>query len=333
MSDDKKADWLDYAKAICIFFMIFNHSTIWSTSVEDYTLKDNPLANIIVSYSFFGWFSLMIPTLSGCSFYRTVNGLAKKDIFIISSILILSGFLLNIIVWGFRYAFEWDALQTIGISYLIIYFFHKSLSDIWLFFVSIIFLVITRNTFAWPENYLTTVLFGNDSGTSYWPIFPWFFTIVFGFIFMKVQNYKKPYFNFVVFLFSLLFITISYQTGNLFPQLAKNNVWGGALFQVMYLHIVGLVGVFGILFLFSLYCERAQTLAKLIRKISKNIFWIYVTHIMLGYSFSALFLNTFSWFKSATFFVFVLTTSILISFGVDKILSTRLYISLKKESE
>jgi hypothetical protein len=331
MSYATKANWLDYVKVTCVFFMVFIHTFIWSTSFEDHTLKETPLSDIIISYSFFGWFALLIPMLSGCSLYGSIDRINTRNIIKISLILILSGFFLNGVVWGIKYMFEWDALHTIGVSYLIIYLFHRFANDTILFLFSLLFLVITKDTFSLSDNYLKTVLFGDASGSSYWSLFPWFFTIVFGFIFMKTHLLQKKFFALGVFIVSAFLLVVSYSSGHLFPHLIREDIWGSSVFQISYLHILGLIGVFGVLYLIGLFLEEKQIFSAIIRKVSKNIFWIYIIHVTLGYYFSLVIFDSFSWFRSFFFFVFILSISVFSSFLIDAVLSKRYYISIKKE--
>ncbi|MEZ4749595.1 MAG: heparan-alpha-glucosaminide N-acetyltransferase domain-containing protein [Bdellovibrionota bacterium] len=79
--------------------------------------------------------------------------------------------------------FEW-MLYFVGLSYLIIGIALKLTTIPVLIVMGLLSMFATdilRDLWASSNSFMTGVLIGNDSGFFFWPFFPWFATLIFGF--------------------------------------------------------------------------------------------------------------------------------------------------------
>ena len=199
---------LDAMKALCVLAMVTFHSIFWLLTFDDQSFisKDilmfqsstNPFLIILSFVAIFGLLPPMIPMTAGAALrfhlrkwwtagFSKMNGKYPWNILIKRTFFIVAiGFILNLLAWGLDDLFSWDVLFFIAFSFLLITIISKFLSIYVLMTISIAGILITpyvRKIFLnFDEFYMGVILTGDLMGDHFWPIFPWIFLVIFGFV-------------------------------------------------------------------------------------------------------------------------------------------------------
>ncbi|MAE42753.1 hypothetical protein CMO93_03205 [Candidatus Woesearchaeota archaeon] len=322
---------LDIAKFICVALMIFIHSVFWIVTTQDEIMStQNNIYPIIINLVFLGLFPMSIPAVAGASLRihfskywknNKIKGYPFKHILKVSSFIIILGFIMNFLAFGIEDLFSWDALQFIGISFITITLLLKFFSISSVFFAGALTLFtaeIVRNSLSdYNSNYLAAIFIGNSSGFFFWPFFPWFSTITFGFLAAHYYiKYKDNIASRIIFIITgLLLLGISFLRKELLPVIDSSNVWGATIFQPKVGFILAIMGSFSLLIVFSnLLSEKIHPKKYgIINSYSKGILWIYILHIIIGFNLSLLFKALFSPLVAIILLLLVL---FLISWGI-----------------
>ncbi len=294
----------DFAKFLCVFFMVFVHCSFWLISVDDKNVNiDNFLFPIINNSMFLGLFPLSIPFFAGVTLKLHLNKFLKNQtihsypfsmLVKISVFLIAASFLMNLFTWGIRFL-EWDVLQFIAISFMFIVIILKFLNHAFLVIITFAILFLSpylRDILINYDNFFTAILVGTQRRESFWPFFPWFFTISIGyfaahyyFAFKNLLYWKIG----ITFLGLLLFL-VGLLSGSMSIMLDPKNIWGSNIFQPSNRFILGIVGFSFLLLTFSIEISDRFEFSQygIVNSFSKGILWIYLLHTVFGVHFSLL---------------------------------------------
>jgi len=209
----------------------------------------------------------------------------KRSVF-----LIILGYLVNLLTWGKGEFFDWDVLQFIGVSFVVLLIIVRffPIWFLWVPLAAVLFLAplmrVVLNSF--NLNYFAAVLVGNNEGSFFWPFFPWFSFIVYGFLvshyILTCVNKKKIYF--VLQISSLIILVYALYNSSLFVSDDIRNIWGPGVFQAPALTLLADIGVFNLLLIFADVLIKIKTsVFGIFNTFSKGILWIYVLHIPVGY--------------------------------------------------
>ena len=111
---------LDYLKSICIIAMILTHAAIWCLSFQDFKIiSQSRLLSYVKLMPLLGLLPMMLPILAGISLSKLFNS-SKKTPLIYGLSLIIIGFVFHFLIWGHQVRIEWDVLQFIGLSLLVL---------------------------------------------------------------------------------------------------------------------------------------------------------------------------------------------------------------------
>jgi len=283
--------------------MIFIHTIFWLVSDQDVRISTSSFVMPIVEQSMLlGLLPLSIPITAGCMLrmhlqpYWGSPGLgdyALSKIVGIALLLVLLGFLMNTLAFGLNSSFEWDVLQFMALAYVVMALLLK-VFPVWVLAVIGVYILLASEFVAsvWPtvaDHFLLNLWF-SSSPAVFWPFFPWFSVVVFGFFVAHLYVQRPDLFVRVLGPVSVLLMVFSILMGDFVPVLDRNNIWGSGIFQPSPFFMLGLMGFFGALITLSGVCMArfAPSLSNtsLINCYSKSILWIYLLHIVIGYRLS-----------------------------------------------
>ncbi|MCB0405953.1 MAG: DUF1624 domain-containing protein [Bdellovibrionales bacterium] len=296
---DLRQRWvgLDIAKALCVLVMVFIHSSFWLITSQDEVMNTQSFMYPIVTHTtFLGLFPLSLPATAGCGLRLYLDRLQSvgkeleiRTLLKTSAAIMVLGYAMTVLTWGFSQGFEWDVLHFVGLSYLVIGLALKVTTIPVLIIMGLLSMFATdvlRELWASSNTFVTGVLIGNDSGFFFWPFFPWFATLVFGFalahFFLETKNSRV--FQGASMGMGVLFIAFSLWLGDFFLILNPESVWGENVFRPRIGFIIGLMGFFSALVTFGQWLGEKGRWADsdFIQSFSKGILWIYLIHIIVG---------------------------------------------------
>lgn len=291
---------LDIVKAVGVFLMIVLHVIVWWYIPQDYggsQIQDSfyfflPFLKLI------GLFVVVIPIAAGTSLRFYLEQLRTKSrkekivrIVRKSLVLILLGYMMNFLAWGYEEFLDWDVLQFIGVGFLILIFMYRFLNIgfFWIVGIAVLFSapylrVLLDN---WKLDYFVAILISNNEGSFFWPFFPWFSFLVYGFLIAHIyinHKTKKNIYSALVVTSILILIAAVYKN-ELFVRDIITNIWGAGVFQAPTLTLLGDISIFNLLLVFSDIFLKKLKMAKFgfLSTFSKGILWIYILHIIIGY--------------------------------------------------
>ncbi|MFH1558917.1 MAG: heparan-alpha-glucosaminide N-acetyltransferase domain-containing protein [Patescibacteria group bacterium] len=265
-SDRQIKDWpaLSVVKFVCLAVLIFVHAHM--ALITDSGVVINPFGffyKTTSSFMFLGLFLFILPIIAGAILRMDldkefVQGKLRKDyglgkIIRVAIFLSLTGFFMNMITFGFGYTFSWNVLQLVGLSFIIIVFLMKKFSVRavgWLGLVTLLAAGPLRNILgSWDYLYFVGIFIGVNNAYVFWPFFPWFGVVVFGFL---TAHYYLKYKDSIKFRASLLvmgaaLILIAILRGEISPHLDPNYIWGSSLFQPKIGWVFASLGLFCLL--------------------------------------------------------------------------------------
>lgn len=290
---------LDIVKAVGVLLMTVLHVIVWWYIPQDYggsQIQDS-FYFFLPFLKFIGLFVIIIPITAGASlrFYlRAGNKLRKENVIKITArsiFLVVLGYLMNFLAFGYEEFLDWDILQFIGVGFLILAFIYNyfHISIMWILgIVVLVFAPYLRVLLDnWKLNYFIAVLISNNEGNFFWPFFPWFSFLVYGFliahIYIKHKNKKKIYSTLTI--ASIVILVFAIYKNELFFHVIMTNVWGPEVFQAPTLTLLGDISIFNLLLVFSDIFLKKIKRAKFgfLNTLSRGILWIYILHIISGY--------------------------------------------------
>lgn len=303
-SDSQTTTWpaLDVVKFVCVTMMVFIHAHM-ALITDSYRIINTHgfFYQITNKLMFLGLFLTALPMIAGAVLRMNNNrnfGETIKTAIFIS----LLGFLMNMITWGAGYTFSWNILQLIGLSFIVIVFLEKEFSHRAVFWVSLIvvFLAVPLRNFlgTLDYNYFVSIFIGADNGFIFWPFFPWFGVVGFGFLFahyyLKYKDSLK--FRMSAMLAGIGLLAIAVFRHEISPSLGSKYVWNSSLFQPAIGWVLASMGLFLVLVAVGSFLFNKIKLKKygIINSYSKGILWIYVAQMFVSYKLSFLVKNFFS---------------------------------------
>lgn len=301
-SNSEKIDWpgLDVMKFLCILFMIITHA-YWSLfTFEDKIMITNPnVFEFFKNMRFIGIFPLMIPFTAGCIFRLTVplnsaNRLPLSQFITISIsavVIGLVGFCMNVLSAGPGSFFEWNVLQFIGVSFIVIGVLVRYFPMYSVLIAGAVVLMgsVPLRTYlgTLPHHYWIMILTGDTTGFHAWPFFPWFSTVALGFMgahyYLKYHNYGAKLTR-VGIGCGLLFLVLPILKNQLTVPFDPEGITGSAVFQPPIVFVLYIMGLACLLTIGVTMYFRNRRLPRygIINCFSKGILWIYLIHMVVG---------------------------------------------------
>ncbi|EKE19128.1 MAG: hypothetical protein ACD_9C00124G0002 [uncultured bacterium] len=297
---------LNFVKFVCVAVMVFVHSHLILITDRSYSIADTSgfFYGITSKTMFVGLFLFILPIIAGAIFRmdlgaRIVNGrlidYSFKKVVRIAIFLTLAGFFMNFLTANIKYLFSWNILQLMALSLIIVVALLKFISIRAVFLLGLVTLIAAeslRNFLSDSHFYFINILIGGDKGFIFWPFFPWFSVIVFGFLFahlyLKYEDNIK--FRIGALVAGVAFLAIAAFRGEISPYLDPEYVWGASLFQPKIGLVLASMGLFSVLVVVANYVFSNVQLKKygIVNSYSKGILWIYVIQMFANYKLAAL---------------------------------------------
>lgn len=292
---------LSVVKFVCVAMMIFVHAHLVLIT-DDYAITDTAgfFYKVTSDFMFVGLFLFTLPIISGAilrmDFGEHIVGeklvdYSLKKVIRAAIFLILAGFFMNAITWTVWYIFSWNVLQLIAVSFVVIALLLKMFSTRIVFLFGAITLLAAepfRNFFGnVSHSYFASILLGADNCYVFWPFFPWFSVVAFGFLFAHFYLKHKDSLKFRISAISVavLFLGIAIVRGEISPLLDPKYIWGPSLFQPKIGLVLATMGLFCLLTVIANLFFNNINLKKygIINSYSKGILWIYVFQMFASY--------------------------------------------------
>ena len=328
--DRQRKDWpaLSVIKFVCVAVMIFVHAHM-ALVTEGFAIADTTFFYKATSnLMFLSLFLFALPIIAG--FILRVDfdeyfvggklrNYSFKKIIKVAIFLVAAGFFMNLVTAGARYLFSWNILQLIGLSFVIITALLKVFSTRAVFWLGTIILFAAeplRNFLgSFDHFYFVGVLIGGDKGFMFWPFFPWFSVIAFGFLFahfyLKHQDSRK--FKVGALAVGLAFLAVAIFRNEISPYLNPTYVWGLSIFQPKIGLVLASMGFFCVLTVLSNFFFNNIHLKKygIVNSYSKGVLWIYVILMFASYRLSFL-IKRFFPMNEPSFAYFILPVSMIL---------------------
>jgi len=342
MNDHGKYTAIEIIKFMCVAVMIFVHAHIVLIT-DGYAISDTSgfFYRITSDLMFLCLFIMILPILAGIVYGINKNFDIKKTLKS-GLFLVLLGFLMNAFTWSIFYIFSWNILQFIALSFFVLAILIKFFSTKFIFLVGLLSIIIAeplRNILSdLSNNYLIGIFIGADNHYMFWPFFPWFGLVAFGFVFIRIyEKYKNEYmFNLLSGVLGLILILPAIIKNEISPFLDPVYIWGPSLFQPQTLLVVAALGAFLCLITISNFLFKDIELSKygIINSYSKGILWIYVIQMFVSFKLSFVIKEYFSMEgPSLAYFIlpiFMLIFSWIIGALGIKLFTERIVIKIKK---
>lgn len=275
---------LDIVKFICVLALIWTHAHFALIS-DFYRISDTSgfFYKISEKFMFLSLFVMMLPVLAGAALKISGNLEVKKTVRL-AVLMAFFGFLMNMLTWGPGYAFSWNVLQFLGLSFIVISFLVNYFSTREVFLLSLLVLFSAeplRNFLAgFSDIYLVSIFTGADNQYIFWPFFPWFSLVGLGFVFAHLyERYENSKgFNMSILSVGLILILIAILRNEASPFLDPSYVWGPSLFQPKSGFVLAVIGLFCVLISAANIFFNDIKFRKygIISSYSRGILWIYM---------------------------------------------------------
>jgi hypothetical protein len=308
----KKWTALSVVKFVCVAFMLFIHAHMVLIT-QSYAIANTSgfFYKVTSNLMFLGLFLFTLPIIAGAILRMDFSGhiirgklenYNLKNIIRVSVLLFLAGFFMNVITWGIWYIFSWNVLQLIGLSFIVIAILLRVFSIRAVFLVGLIAVFAAqplRNLLAGHGfNYFTSIFVGADNAFIFWPFFPWFGIVAFGFLFAHYYLEYKDSINFRInaIILGIILVASAVFRGEISPYLDPKYIWGPSIFQPKIGLVFASAGVFCIMVVLSnIFFNKAHFKKYgIINSYSKGILWIYVLQMFASYKLSFLIKRFFS---------------------------------------
>lgn len=354
-SDFVAKEWpaLSVVKFVCVAMMIFVHAHL-ALITDSYVIADTSgfFYKVTSDFMFVGLFLFTLPIISGAILrmdfgVNIINEKLKdysfKKVLMTAIFLILAGFFMNAITWSAWYIFSWNVLQLIALSFIVIAVLVKFFSTRAVLLLGMITLIAAeplRNFLGnMDHSYFGGILVGANNAYVFWPFFPWFSVVAFGFLFAHYFLKYKDSFNFRISAIGIgiLFLAIAIFRGEISPYLDPKYIWGPSIFQPKIGLVLAAMGLFCVLVVGANFLFRDIKLRKygIVNCYSKGILWIYVIQMFASYKLSFLVKSFFPMDKPSLVYFILPVVMLLLSWLVGalsiKLLQEKLIVvRLKK---
>jgi len=283
--------------------MIVIHVFFWLLSSKDVSLSAEGLAfqEWITKLVYLGYFPLSLPILAGAMHRVRDEAIPegrKHDILKagkISLVLVLLGYLMNALAWGWSYFWDWDVLGFIGVSFLLMTLALK-VSRYLLYGAGLSAVLLNKAAYTFVSQlpaglkgtYLVNVIASTSAHSFYWPLVPWFCLPVFGYFIYDFllspalrEGRKTAIFYGITCAALLGLLALSKPAPWRFDPA---HIWGAWLFHPGSATLYAIMAIF---VFFSAACyysyHHLEKLQWLTRPFGAGILWIYLFQEIAGY--------------------------------------------------
>ena len=290
---------IDAIKGVGVIAMILLHSFVWWYVERDYGTM-NPSRDFIESIFFLkviGVLVFLIPVAAGFTFYhyfmkRAKAGQGRESLgFLLwrcGSLFVL-GYAVNLLAWGGQEWMAWDVLQFFAVGFAVLGALSFFPFPATIAATALVALATPLLRGLWgtaSDSYGIIILVGNESGTQYWPFFPWFILLGGGAIAAYLYENLPKKRRGALILGSAFLCAVFMVSGVFFVGGDPTNAWGPLIFLPPVWTVLGIVSAF----IFALFSLRKLDVvispSGFLGVMSRGILWIYAVHIIIGYRLS-----------------------------------------------
>jgi len=248
---------LDVLKGMAIIVLIIVHQLVWlfiAGNVSGMRYQDSYDIIIFLSKIFYflgiPFWGFFIPALAGASSFFLI----KREDFILSclfrriGLLFALGFGLNFFAWGFSDTFAWDVLPFIALATFISYPFIKNIKKKY-GLISLLILGVLALSFSetsplgqYQGSYWHNILFGDQEGHHYWPLFPWFSLFAVGILIGYFLALREKLVLKIMVAGGTVLLGALALRGEIFLMPDLEKFWGPAIFKPSPYYILAIVG-------------------------------------------------------------------------------------------
>lgn len=309
-SGDKNpvSEWpgLVVVKFVCVAVMIFVHAHMMLITNASYAITDTAgfFYRMTSDYMFVGSFVFMLPILAGAVFRMNLGKVLDRDrmkkygimrVVRLATFLSVVGFFMNVLVGGIWAVFSWNILQLMGVSLVVIallvrFFPIRVVSAVGM---AVLFAAEPLRSLlgGLNDSYPIAILIGNGNGFVFWPFFPWFGVIVFGFLFahLYLKHGNGVAFERGAIGAGAILLATAILRGEISPYLDPKYVFGPSVFQPKIGFVFATTGLFCILIVLSDRFFRNVGFGRygVVNSYSKGIIWIYVVQMVANLKLSS----------------------------------------------
>ncbi len=294
MKSGSRVHAVEIIKGAGVLCMIFLHIFVWRFINDDYgsSVIERDFWQAGLFLKLLSLFSIIIPITAGFSFhyYLKKNNNKNHPFKIMTRILslLVLGYAINIIVYGFSDYYSWDVLQYIALSFFILFglsFFPAYVTTIFAV-ASLIISMMVGGLYNNSNNYLLSILIGDSTGLNYWPLIPWFVFPAAGFLAARAYEkgmFKKKNISYSIFALSCFIVVLSVFRGEFLVSEDVSNFWGPSIFAPPLSRVLANISIFFILLLLAeWHCVQLPKYS-IFNSLSKGIIYIYFLHLVLGF--------------------------------------------------
>jgi len=143
-----------------------------------------------------------------------------------------------------------------------------------------------RALLAGKDNLATILLVGSRMEDGYWPFFPWFFVVAFGFLVadLRIRLKEPSWLPTALGIAGMTAMGAALWAGAFEIHLDEGHLWGSTIFQPSLGFIGGLTGFFCMLIALSEWIASRLTFSPygLVQSFSKGVLWIYLFHVSIA---------------------------------------------------
>ena len=341
---------LKITKFVGVFFMVINHTLFWLILAQGLKFKNSFL--FLVPYlnkmNFIGFFNMLLPIAAGAMLRFRFNGYiannrlkySLKNTIKLVIFLFVLGIFYNIFVWGWSDFDDWDLLFFISFSFLLIALISKiNLNLLYLISLPLLFLTRFFQSINFPNNYFfQTIIGGNALQGIYWPILPWFPTVVYGFFIFDFLYSSQKLIIKKMFLIGNIFLNFLFSLaygGNFSFKINPENFWQ-PIFNPNISVVFFILAIFSSIVFAGLSFKTKWLKYGLVNSFSQGILWIYIFQSFLSNRLSFFFTKfaprslPYFWIYLGFLILFYLSISWIIGYTTIKIQEKRITINLLK---
>lgn len=331
MTLDRTQKVLDTAKGIGVIAMVLVHSLSWIIPSEELHKHQYESPYTFFSYSYIiTLFALFIPALAAAQLKYKKNN--RDQVFELAALCLSAGFSVNFLLYGQDHWNHWDVLHFLGVSFFLLIplsYVKNILFDWVLLFVFVSGGIFLEPLLGFERSLIKDILVGEKY--TLWPLFPWFAMLLNGRIALAYLYEKKVNPNKVLLLSCLVIIV-----GLMLPMSGEYliSVWNrtASVYHPPLGVFISLLSAFWILLVLTdRWMDKAIFFAKAFGLLGRQIFWVFASHVFVGFTVSKQLLSYPVLPRTVSFVLFMYALCFLIAYSLEWISSKRLLIRFVKQ--
>ena len=290
---------LQMLKALCVIGMVAVHSFYWAATSHNGRLpveETNTLLGIVRHGMVIGVLPLLLPFTAGCALrleWSWPDGrrrpIAFRELLTHTAVLLALGYSMNLLAGGWYALWSWNVLQFMALSLAVIALVLRLGGTPALAFAGLFVLMASdplRNRIPFYQGPgWMRILLGDPTDYHTWPFFPWFSTVVFGWLLCEgVLRWRdSACFRVLILVLGSAAAALALNAGRLIPLFDRLNLIGPRVMQPPAVAVVGIIAWAALLTIaFSFVPRFPLKRYGVVRCFNAGILWIYLVHMIVG---------------------------------------------------